>query len=105
LRDADLALLIDPGELALIARMAQFPRIVEQSARADEPHRMAFYLHELASELHQHWNRGKENPQLRFVNQENATMTQARLALLRGLSTVLALGLAIIGASAPDEMR
>jgi arginyl-tRNA synthetase len=105
LREADLSLLTDPGELALIARMAQFPRIVEQSARADEPHRVAFYLHELASELHQHWNRGKENPQLRFVNQENATMTQARLALLRGLSTVLALGLAIIGASAPDEMR
>jgi arginyl-tRNA synthetase len=105
LRSADLSLLTDPGELALIAKMAGFTRIIEQSARADEPHRIAFYLHELASELHQHWNRGKENPQLRFVNQENATMTQARLALLRGLSTVLTLGLAIIGASAPDEMR
>ncbi len=105
LKAADLSLLTDEGELALIARMAEFPRIVEQAARADEPHRMAFYLHQLASELHQHWNRGKEMPQLRFVNQENASMTLTRLALLRGLSTVLALGLAIIGASAPDEMR
>ncbi len=105
LKAADLSLLTDEGELALIARMAEFPRIVEQAARADEPHRLAFYLHQLASELHQHWNRGKEMPQLRFVNQENANMTLTRLALLRGLSAVLALGLAIIGASAPDEMR
>lgn len=105
LMSADLDLLSDEGELTLIARMAEFPRMVEQAARADEPHRMAFYLHQLASDLHQHWNRGKEMPQLRFVNQENGNMTLARLALLRGVATVLSLGLAITGASAPDEMR
>jgi len=105
LADAELSLLDDESELALVARMASFPRIVEQAARSDEPHRIAFYLHELASDLHQHWNRGKEMPQLRFVNQENAKMTTARMALLRGLATVLSLGLAIIGASAPEEMR
>jgi arginyl-tRNA synthetase len=102
---AEFDLLTDESELALIARMAEFPRIIEQAARADEPHRIAFYLHQLASDLHQHWNRGKEMPQLRFVNQENAKMTLARLALLRGLATVLSLGLAITGASAPQEMR
>jgi arginyl-tRNA synthetase len=102
---ANLALLADSGEKALIARLAEFPRIVEQAARADEPHRMAFYLQQLASDLHQHWARGKENVQLRFVNQENANITMARLALLRGISTVLSLGLAITGASAPEEMR
>ena len=103
--NADLELLGDASEKALISRMAEFPRIVEQAARADEPHRIAFYLQQLASDLHQHWARGKEMPQLRFVNQENAKMTVARLALLRALSTVLCLGLAIVGASAPDEMR
>ncbi len=105
IKAADFSLLVDEGEKSLIARMAEFPRIVEQAARADEPHRIAFYLQQLASDLHQHWSRGKEMPQLRFVNQENANMTLARLALLRGMSCVLSLGLAIVGASAPDEMR
>ena len=102
---ADLGLLVDEGEIALIAKMAEFPRMLEQAARADEPHRIAFYLYELASELHQHWSRGKEKPELRFVNQDNANLTLARLAMLKGLSCVLSSGLAIVGASAPDEMR
>lgn len=102
---ADLSLLADSGELGLIARMSEYPRVIEQAARADEPHRIAFYLHELASELHQHWSRGKEAPELRFVNQESANVTLARLALLHAMSSVLASGLAIIGAQAPDEMR
>ncbi|MCG6857765.1 MAG: arginine--tRNA ligase [Salaquimonas sp.] len=105
LAQADLSLLADEGEIALVAKMAEFPRMVEQAARADEPHRVAFYLYELASELHQHWSRGKEKPELRFINQDNANLTLARLAMLKGLSSVLSSGLAIVGASAPDEMR
>lgn len=105
LRKADLALLCDPGEIALIAKMAEFPRLIEQAARADEPHRVAFYLYELATELHQHWNRGKETPGLRFINHGDEILTLARLAMLRAVSFVISSGLAIVGASAPEEMR
>ncbi|MCB1384913.1 MAG: arginine--tRNA ligase [Nitratireductor sp.] len=102
---SDTALLTDQGELALIRKIAEYPRIIEQAALADEPHRIAFYLHELASELHSHWNRGKEMPELRFINPKNAKLTLARMALLQALSDVLASGLSIVGASAPEEMR
>lgn len=105
LAGADLSVLSDSGEVALIRKMAEFPRMIEQAALADEPHRVAFYLHELASDLHSHWNRGKEMPELRFINQENAKMTLARMALLQALASVLASGLSIIGANAPEEMR
>ena len=103
--DADLSLLSDPGEVGLIRKAAEFPRIIEQAARADEPHRLAFYLYELASELHSHWSRGKESPELRFINHKNAQLTLSRLVLLRSIATVIASGLAIIGVSAPEEMR
>ena len=102
---SDTALLSDEGELALIRKMAEYPRIIEQAALADEPHRIAFYLHELASDLHSHWNRGKEMSELRFINPKNANLTLARMALLHALSEVLASGLGIVGASAPQEMR
>ncbi|MCB1449904.1 MAG: arginine--tRNA ligase, partial [Nitratireductor sp.] len=102
---ADLSLLDDAGEVALIRKMAEYPRLIEQAARTDEPHRIAFYLYELASDLHQHWSRGKESPSLRFVNQENAKLTVARLAMVRAISVVISSGLAIIGVSSPDEMR
>ena len=105
LRAADLSLLDDSGEVALIRKMAEYPRLIEQAARTDEPHRIAFYLYELASDLHQHWSRGKESPSLRFVNQENAKLTVARLAMVRAISVVISSGLAIIGVSSPDEMR
>ncbi len=105
LAKADLSLLVDAGEMALMRKLAEFPRMIEQAARADEPHRVAFYLAELAAEFHGHWNRGKEMPELRFINDKNAQLTLARLALLRAVSTVLASGLAIIGANAPQEMR
>lgn len=105
LANAELELLADEGEIALIRKMAEYPRMIAQAANADEPHRVAFYLHELASELHAHWNRGKEKPELRFINPDNANLTLARMALLRGLAGVLASGLSIVGASAPDEMR
>jgi len=105
LSSADLSLLSDDGELGLIRKTAEFPRIIEQAARADEPHRLAFYLYDLAAELHSQYSKGKISPELRFINQENAQLTLARLVLLRSISTVLASGLAIVGVDAPEEMR
>jgi len=102
---ADLSLLHDEGEVALIKLIAQFPRIVEAAAQNDEPHRIAFYLHDLASSLHSHWTRGKDRPQLRFLNEERTNLTVARLALVSSLATVLASGLELLGVSAPEEMR
>ncbi|MGH6836556.1 MAG: arginine--tRNA ligase [Methylocella sp.] len=102
---ADLSLLRDEGEMALIKLIAQFTRIVEAAAISDEPHRIAFYLHDLAASLHAHWTRGKDRPQLRFLNEERTDLTAARLALITALATVLASGLGILGVSAPEEMR
>ena len=102
---ADLALLEDENELALIKLLAQYPRIIESAAAAHEPHRLAFYLHDLASFFHSHWNRGKDQPQLRFVNQDRRDLTCARLGLVTGLMNILASGLSVLGVKAPDEMR
>jgi arginyl-tRNA synthetase len=102
---ADLSLLQDEGEIALIKLVAQFPRIVEAAVLSDEPHRIAFYLHDLASSLHAHWTRGKDRPQLRFLNGVRTDLTAARLALITALATVLASGLGILGVNAPEEMR
>lgn len=101
----DLSGLADSGELELIAKMAEWPKVVAAAADAHEPHRVAFFLHELASSLHAHWNRGKEMPQLRFINPENTQLTLARLALVRAVSLVLASGLTLLGVDAPREMR
>ena len=97
--------LTDPAELALIHRIAQFPRIVEAAASAHEPHRIAFYLHDLASDFHSLWNRGKDNPDLRFVIENDRNTTIARLALVDAVRRVLASGLSVLGVSAPNEMR
>ena len=79
---------------------------VEAAAAAHEPHRIAFYLYELASEFHAHWTRGgKESPHLRFIIQSDPRLTVARLALVQGVATVLASGLALLGVGAPEEMR
>jgi arginyl-tRNA synthetase len=102
---AELGLLADPGEIALIKLLAQYPRIVEAAALSHEPHRIAFYLHDLAASLHSHWTRGKDRPQLRFLNEERTDLTVARLALVTAVATVLASGLGILGVSAPEEMR
>jgi arginyl-tRNA synthetase len=102
---ADLGLLEDPGEIALIKLLAQYPRIVEAAALSHEPHRIAFYLHDLAASLHSHWTRGKDRPQLRFLNEERTDLTVARLDLVTAVATVLASGLGILGVSAPEEMR
>jgi arginyl-tRNA synthetase len=102
---ADLGLLHDEGEIALIKLITQYPRIVESAAQKDEPHRIAFYVHDLASSFHGHWTRGKDRPQLRFLNEERTDLTVARLALITALAAVLASGLGILGVSAPEEMR
>ncbi len=93
-----------PADLELVRLVAQWPRTVALAARAHEPHRIAFYLHELAAAFHGFWARGNSDPALRFVNPEAARLTQARLALVEALRRVLANGLAILGVSAPDEL-
>ncbi|MDB5544206.1 MAG: arginine--tRNA ligase, partial [Hyphomicrobiales bacterium] len=102
---ADLDLLADEGEKGIVKLIAQYPRQVEAAAAAHEPHRIAFYLHDLASALHSHWNRGKDHHELRFVNEENRELSKARLALVLSLTGVLASGLGILGVRAPEEMR
>jgi arginyl-tRNA synthetase len=105
LRQAPLERLSDTGEISLLRRIALYPRIIEAAASAHEPHRIAFYLYELASEFHALWTRGKDLPHLRFIIQNDRETTKARLALVEGIVTVLASGLALLGVSAPDEMR
>jgi arginyl-tRNA synthetase len=105
LAGADLSLLTDEGEIRLIKLIAQYPRVIEAAAGAHEPHRVAFYLHDLASDLHFHWTHGKDQPQLRFVNEERRDLTVARLALMAAVTSILAAGLAVLGVNAPDEMH
>jgi len=106
LPNAPLELLADPAELALMKKIAEYPRLIEAAAAAHEPHRIAFYLYELASEFHAHWTRGgKESPHLRFIIQSDPRLTVARLALVQGVATVLASGLKLLGVGAPEEMR
>jgi len=95
----------DPAELQLVAKLAEFPRMVEAAAQSQEPHRVAFYLYDLASSFHAHWNKGKDQPELRFVNDKNRESTIARLGLVYAVASVLKSGLAITGTAAPDEMR
>jgi arginyl-tRNA synthetase len=105
LREAPLERLDDPAELALIKRIAIYPRVVEAAASAHEPHRIAFYLYELASEFHAQYTRGTALPHLRFIIQNDPLLTKARLALVQGVVAVLASGLALLGVGAPEEMR
>jgi arginyl-tRNA synthetase len=105
LAGADLAALSDESEIEILRRLAQFPRLVEASAHAHEPHRVAFYLYELASAFHHLWNKGKDQPHLRFVNQTDEESTRARLTLVHAVRCILAAGLAILGVAAPEEMR
>jgi arginyl-tRNA synthetase len=97
--------LTDSAELSLMRKIALYPRLVEAAAAAHEPHRIAFYLYELASEFHAQWTRGKDAPHLRFIISDESQITRARLALVQGVVTVLASGLALLGVGAPREMR
>jgi arginyl-tRNA synthetase len=103
--DADLARLGDPAELALMRQIALYPRILAGAAAAHEPHRIAFYLFDLASEFHALWTLGNASPHLRFIIQNDRQLTEARLVLVQGVATVLASGLALLGVEAPNEMR
>jgi arginyl-tRNA synthetase len=105
LREVPLERLEDAAELALIKRLALYPRVVEAASGAHEPHRVAFYLYELASEFHAQYTRGTALPHLRFIIQDDPQLTKARLALVQGVVAVLASGLALLGVGAPEEMR
>jgi arginyl-tRNA synthetase len=102
---AALERLSDPAELALMRQIALYPRVVEAAAAAHEPHRIAFYLFDLASEFHALYTLGNTKPHLRFIIQNERQMTVARLVLVQGVVTVLSSGLALLGVGAPSEMR
>jgi arginyl-tRNA synthetase len=104
LSEAPLELLVSPADIELIRAVAQWPRTVAAAALAHEPHRIAFYLYELAAAFHSFWAKGKEDKTLRFVNPEDLKMTMARLALVAAVRQVLVNGLTLLGVSAPDEL-
>ncbi len=105
LAKADLAKLSHDSELALARKIAEWPRLVEIAARGQEPHRVAFYLYELASELHAHWNRGNDDTSLRFIQDGDAATSQAKIALARAAGVVISAGLGILGVTPAEEMR
>jgi arginyl-tRNA synthetase len=102
---APLDALVDPAELALIRRLTAWPRTVEAAAIAREPHRIAFFLHDLAGDFHVLWNRGREDSTLRFIREDEPLATRARLALVAATATVLRSGLAVMGVEPVEEMR
>jgi arginyl-tRNA synthetase len=102
--DADLSLL-DDEELALVKRAAQYPRVLEGAALAHEPHRIAFFLYDLAAEFHALWNRGNDDPSRRFLLENNPQLSRARLELALGIAQIIRSGLALMGVTATEEMR
>ncbi|WID97238.1 arginine--tRNA ligase [Bosea vestrisii] len=105
LAEADLGLLTDESEIGIVKMIAAYPRMIDAAAASHEPHRVAFFVHDLASAFHSLWNKGKDSPQLRFVNQTDRKSTSARLAFVHAVRSVLASGLAVVGVTAPEEMR
>jgi arginyl-tRNA synthetase len=105
LAQADLGLLTDESEIGILKMIAAYPRMIDAAASSHEPHRVAFFVHDLASAFHSLWNKGKDSPQLRFVNQTDRKSTSARLAFVHAVRSVLASGLAVVGVTAPEEMR
>ena len=102
---ADLAQVSHPAQLAVVKKLAEWPRQIEIAARTNEPHRVAFYLYDLASELHGLYHLGKTEFGLRFVNESSETATHANLALARSVSIVISAGLGILGVKPAQEMR
>ncbi|MGP1356605.1 arginine--tRNA ligase [Roseicyclus sp.] len=100
----DLSAIADPAELALVAKLAEWPRLVEIAAQSHEPHRVAFYLYELASEFHALWNRGNAQASLRFIQEDDAATTRAKLALIRAVAIVISNGLGILGVTPAEKM-
>ena len=104
LSEADFTALTDDSELDVIRRLSQYPRLLEAAAATREPHRIAFYLYDLAAEFHSLWNKGKESPHLRFILLNNKKLSIARLALLRAIRYVLSNGLHLLGVRPVDAM-
>src|SRR5690606_30104432 len=105
LAKANLRLNGHEAEIALAKKLAEWPRLVEIAARAGEPHRVAFYLYELASDLHALWNRGNDDPSLRFVQDGDPLLTAAKIAQARATAVVISAGLGILGVTPAEEMR
>jgi arginyl-tRNA synthetase len=105
LQGADLSNLNHEAELAVAKKLAEWPRLVEIAARTHEPHRVAFYLYELAGELHGLWNKGNEVPQLRFLQEGDADASRSKIALARAVAVVISAGLGILGVTPANEMR
>ncbi|MDG1936923.1 MAG: arginine--tRNA ligase [Paracoccaceae bacterium] len=102
---ADLSRLSHEAELVVIRRLAEWPRLIEIAARTNEPHRVAFYLYELASDLHALWNKGNEEPALRFLQEDDPDTSQAKIALVQAVCVVISAGLGILGVKPVEEMR
>jgi len=105
LAGSDLNRLTDSGELDLIKLLAEWPRLLESAAEAHEPHRVAFYLYDLAAAFHGQWNKGKDHAELRFLLPDDAVLTAARLALVQAVAFVIASGLEIFGVTPVEELR
>ncbi|WP_272003399.1 arginine--tRNA ligase [Roseovarius sp. ZX-A-9] len=105
LKTADLSLISHEAELTLARKIAEWPRLVEVAGRTNEPHRVAFYLYDLASDLHSLWNRGHDMPELRFLQEGDPATTQAKIALARSVNLVISAGLGILGVTPAEEMR
>jgi arginyl-tRNA synthetase len=97
--------LLDDEELALVKRAAQYSRVIESAAIAHEPHRIAFFLYDLAAEFHALWNRGNDDPSRRFLVENNPQLSRARLELALGIAQIIKSGLALMGVAATEEMR
>jgi arginyl-tRNA synthetase len=105
LQTADLSKLSHEAEIGVARKIAEWPRLVEIAARTNEPHRVAFYLYELASDLHGLWNKGNDETSLRFIQEDDPATSQSKIALARAVSVVISAGLAILGVKPVDEMR
>ncbi len=105
LHDVSFDPIHDPAELELIRVMANWPRMVEAAAEAQEPHRVAYYLNELATQFHGLWNKGKDDVRLRFIHEDDRELTLARLALIQAVALVIASGLAVFGVEPVEELR
>jgi arginyl-tRNA synthetase len=99
-----LSQIADPAELALAAKLAEYPRLIEAAADAHEPHRVAFYLYDLASDFHALWNKGNAEPHLRFFQEDDPSATSGKLCLISAVAIVISNGLGILGVTPVDQM-
>jgi arginyl-tRNA synthetase len=105
LTGADLSKLAHEAEIGVAKKIAEWPRLVEIAARTNEPHRIAFYLYELASDLHALWNKGNDETSLRFIQEDDPATSQSKIALARAVTVVISAGLGILGVKPAEEMR